>query len=151
MVDSPQVRRAELATRLGALTEREWQIACRVAQGQRNPEIAEELGIALRTVKRHRQQAMAKLAVATLADLVRVVDERESLPKRGSEGILAPALSKVQSPASRGQDGTRQPSASASNRNPEATPAPINRASQASTPAKFNPMNAQQPANAHRA
>jgi FixJ family two-component response regulator len=90
-----KVRRAELATRLGALTEREWQTACRVAQGQRNPEIAEALGIALRTVKRHRQQAMAKLAVATLADLVRVVDEGESLPKRGSEGILAPALSKV--------------------------------------------------------
>lgn len=69
-----QVQRQELATRLASLTAREREIAQRVAHGQRNQEIAESLGIALRTVKRHRQQVMSKMQVATLADLVRAMD-----------------------------------------------------------------------------
>ena len=37
--------------------------------------IAAELGIALRTVKLHRQRAMEKIGVKRVADLVRVADE----------------------------------------------------------------------------
>ncbi|WP_295443697.1 response regulator [uncultured Thiodictyon sp.] len=70
-----RTRRDELATRLNALTEREREIAQRVALGQRNLEIADALGIALRTVKRHRHQVMEKLEVDTLVDLVHVIDE----------------------------------------------------------------------------
>ena len=78
-----QARRRELTTRFNSLTERERAIAQLVARGQRNLEMAQALGIALRTVKRHRQQVMEKLAVATLADLVRVIDEmRSTVPNR---------------------------------------------------------------------
>ncbi|WP_201098115.1 response regulator [Thiocystis minor] len=68
-------RRCELAARLSTLTNREREVARRVALGQRNLAIAEGLGIALRTVKRHRQQVMEKLEADTLVDLVRVIDE----------------------------------------------------------------------------
>jgi two-component system, LuxR family, response regulator FixJ len=68
-------RRRELATRLAALTEREREVAHLVALGQRNLAIAQTLGIALRTVKRYRQQAMEKLQAETLVDLVHILDE----------------------------------------------------------------------------
>ena len=70
-----RARRKELAARFNSLTEREREIAQRVALGQRNLEIAEALDIALRTVKRHRHQAMEKLEVDTLVDLVHVIGE----------------------------------------------------------------------------
>lgn len=65
---------AALASRLTALTAREREIAQRVSQGHTNPAIAEELGIALRTVKLHRQRAMEKVGASTTADLVRIAD-----------------------------------------------------------------------------
>jgi FixJ family two-component response regulator len=70
-----RARREALAHRLAALTERELEVARLVALGQHNAEIAQALGIALRTVKRHRHQVMEKLAAETLVDLVRIVDE----------------------------------------------------------------------------
>jgi FixJ family two-component response regulator len=39
-----------------------------------NQHIADEFGIALRTVKLHRHRAMEKLGASTLADLVRLAD-----------------------------------------------------------------------------
>lgn len=68
-------RLGEVAARIATLTERERVIARRVAQGQTNVSIAAELGIALRTVKLHRQRAMEKIGVRRVADLVRVADE----------------------------------------------------------------------------
>lgn len=68
-------RLGEVKARISALTERERVIARRVAQGQTNVSIAAELGIALRTVKLHRQRAMEKIGVKRVADLVRVADE----------------------------------------------------------------------------
>ncbi|MCG6940886.1 MAG: response regulator [Thiohalocapsa sp.] len=68
-------RRRELRACLATLTEREREVARRVALGQRNLEIADALGIALRTVKRHRHQAMEKLKAETLVDLVHIFDE----------------------------------------------------------------------------
>ena len=70
-----RARRCALDARLAGLTEREREVARRVVAGQRNHEIAQTLGIALRTVKRHRQQVMEKLEVATLADLVHLLGE----------------------------------------------------------------------------
>jgi FixJ family two-component response regulator len=69
-----RARDAGLASRMIALTTRERQIARRVAQGQTNPTIAAELGIALRTVKLHRQRAMEKVGASNTTDLVRIAD-----------------------------------------------------------------------------
>lgn len=68
-------RQSTLATRIASLTERERDIACRAAAGQTNPAIAEELGIALRTVKLHRQRAMEKIGANNIPDLIRIADE----------------------------------------------------------------------------
>lgn len=68
-------RQLTLSARISSLTEREHSIVRRVAAGHTNPEIAEEFGIALRTVKLHRQRAMEKLGVTKMTELVRIVDE----------------------------------------------------------------------------
>lgn len=70
-----RTRQSALAERIAALTARERDIASRVAAGQSNPVIAQELGIALRTVKLHRQRAMEKVGAHGVADLVRIADE----------------------------------------------------------------------------
>lgn len=70
-----QVKSAETDARIASLTEREREVARRVARGQTNPAIAAELDIGLRTVKLHRQHAMEKLGLATAIDLARLVDQ----------------------------------------------------------------------------
>lgn len=67
-------RAADLGQRIARLTERERDILQRVARGQTNPLIATELGIALRTVKLHRQRAMEKVGAGGTAELVRIAD-----------------------------------------------------------------------------
>ena len=56
------------------MTERERDVARCVVRGSINQDIADELGIALRTVKLHRQRALEKLGVNTVADLVRLAE-----------------------------------------------------------------------------
>ncbi|MGB4062858.1 MAG: response regulator [Azonexus sp.] len=68
-------RKTDLLARIDSLTDRERDIVRRVVSGQTNPAIAEELAIALRTVKLHRQRAMEKLGASGMADLVRIADE----------------------------------------------------------------------------
>jgi two-component system, LuxR family, response regulator FixJ len=70
-----RLRESTLTQRIASLTERERDIARRVVAGQTNPAIAAELGIALRTVKLHRQRAMEKIGALGTADLVRIADE----------------------------------------------------------------------------
>ena len=70
-------RKNDLAARIESLTERERDIVRRVVSGQTNPAIAEELAIALRTVKLYRQRAMEKLGATGVADLVRIADEAD--------------------------------------------------------------------------
>jgi FixJ family two-component response regulator len=65
---------SEVAKRLSSLTSKETEVLTRVIGGRRNKEIAADLGIAEKTVKLHRRQAMEKMAVRTVADLVRTVD-----------------------------------------------------------------------------
>jgi DNA-binding NarL/FixJ family response regulator len=45
------------------LTPRERQIACSLAEGRRNAEIAEELGLSVKTVDTHRGHILKKLGV----------------------------------------------------------------------------------------
>lgn len=60
--------------RFAELSSREAQIARLVATGLRNQQIADQLGIAERTVKLHRMHMMRKLGAAHLIDLVRLLD-----------------------------------------------------------------------------
>jgi FixJ family two-component response regulator len=74
--ESRKVRERDdtLRARFEALTPRERAVLTRVAAGKANKEIAAELDTSVRTVKAHRAQAMAKLQVASLVELVRAVD-----------------------------------------------------------------------------
>jgi DNA-binding CsgD family transcriptional regulator len=58
--------------RLEMLSDREREVCARVARGLLNKQIADELGITLRTVKEHRGRAMKKLGLDSTADLARL-------------------------------------------------------------------------------
>jgi FixJ family two-component response regulator len=60
------------STRLDVLTVREREVFDRVVEGKLNKQIANELGVALRTVKSYRAQLKIKLGVNTAAELGRL-------------------------------------------------------------------------------
>jgi RNA polymerase sigma factor (sigma-70 family) len=69
--------RAELARlrgRLESLTPRERDVLALLVTGLMNKQIAAELGIAEQTIKQHRGRVMRKLAVGSVAELVRLVE-----------------------------------------------------------------------------
>jgi FixJ family two-component response regulator len=66
---------SDLAARVATLTQRERDVARKVAAGQTNQIIAEQLGIGLRTVKRYRQSAMEKLGAGGTAELVLLANQ----------------------------------------------------------------------------
>jgi FixJ family two-component response regulator len=74
--DAQQRAAAEDARRRGArlqlLTAREREVFERIVQGKLNKQIADELGVALRTVKSYRAQLMTKLGVTSAAELGRL-------------------------------------------------------------------------------
>ncbi len=63
--------RREEGEGLRRLTPRETEIARLVAGGLRNREIADRLSISIKTVETHRANIMNKLALRTMADLIR--------------------------------------------------------------------------------
>jgi two-component system, LuxR family, response regulator FixJ len=63
-------RRAQLAERLAALTERERGVLQRIVEGKANKVIAAELDISVKTVEAHRARVMEKMAVDSVAELV---------------------------------------------------------------------------------
>lgn len=69
---------ASVVARLGGLTQREHQVAVRVAAGQPNKVIAAELGISPRTVEVYRAKAMSKTGARSVADLVQLVMRQPS-------------------------------------------------------------------------
>ena len=69
-------RREERERFLSALSPREREIAGLVAQGLRNPAIAERLGISPRTVEVHKARIMDKLGARGLDDLIRIMSGR---------------------------------------------------------------------------
>ena len=69
--------RQALTDKLSSLSEREWEVFERVADGDMNKTIAADLGISERTVEVHRGHVMRKLGVTTLAQLVRIKIESE--------------------------------------------------------------------------
>ncbi|CAH2771622.1 MAG: Two-component transcriptional response regulator, LuxR family [uncultured Caballeronia sp.] len=68
---SMQQQRAA-AERLGKLTAREHQVLERIIAGRLNKQIADDLGISIKTVEAHRANIMEKLSVNTVADLLRL-------------------------------------------------------------------------------
>jgi FixJ family two-component response regulator len=66
--------------RLAVLTPREREIFDRIVAGKLNKQIADDLGIALRTVKAYRAQLMEKLGVGSAAELGRLAGELRDIP-----------------------------------------------------------------------
>ena len=59
------------ALRPRKLTQREREVIKRVAEGYKNWEIAEQLGVKVRTVEAHRTNAMNKLSLRNRVQLIR--------------------------------------------------------------------------------
>jgi two-component system, LuxR family, response regulator FixJ len=85
--------------RLAQLSPREREAVYWIVRGFTNAEAAARMGIALRTIKRHRHLAMEKLGLDSLTDLVRVLDthaerfdplRRESPPTMASTPTIEP-------------------------------------------------------------
>ena len=65
---------ALLRARYRSLTRREHEVLHTVVDGLLNKQAADRLGMSEATVKQHRAQVMRKMAVSSLADLVRAVE-----------------------------------------------------------------------------
>lgn len=73
---------SERRARLASLTPREREVMELVVAGRLNKQIADELGISLKTVEVHRARVMAKMAVGSVAELVgAVLAERGALER----------------------------------------------------------------------
>jgi FixJ family two-component response regulator len=70
----------EARRRLDALTPREFEVMQLVGAGMLNKQVGGALGMAEKTVKVHRGRVMQKLGVASVAELVRLVEKAEVPP-----------------------------------------------------------------------
>jgi len=72
----------EIQRRLDGLTARERDVMEGMVAGRLNKQIADNLGISMKTVEQHRAKVMEKLQVESLAELVRIVisSELKGLP-----------------------------------------------------------------------
>jgi FixJ family two-component response regulator len=64
---------------IAALTPREHEVMVRIIAGMLNKQVGGELGISDATVKIHRGRVMAKLRVASVAELVRLAGHAKGL------------------------------------------------------------------------
>jgi FixJ family two-component response regulator len=84
--ESMEVNRS-IERRLAALTPRERQVLERVVAGRLNKQIAAELGTVEKTIKVHRARVMQKMAVRSVAELVRAwANRRQNPPVTYSSG-----------------------------------------------------------------
>ena len=74
-LQASRAKAAEVQCRIQTLTPREREVLGLVVQGLLNKQIAVELGAAEPTVKVHRGRVMQKMQVASVADLVRAVEQ----------------------------------------------------------------------------
>ena len=85
-------RRAEARRRMQKLSRRESQVATLVSQGKANKSIARELDISVKTIEKHRANAVRKLGVSSTPEMVRITviaeDDPEDLP--GSAARVSP-------------------------------------------------------------
>jgi FixJ family two-component response regulator len=69
-------RRAEIASvaqRLDCLTQRERDVLALIVGGKLNKQIADDLGISIKTVEVHRSRVMEKMGADSVAELVQLV------------------------------------------------------------------------------
>ena len=71
-------RRLSASARCATLTPREREVLDRVIAGRRNKQIADDLGISVRTVEIHRARAMEKMGARTVAEVVQMMIEAGS-------------------------------------------------------------------------
>jgi FixJ family two-component response regulator len=74
---------------LGTLTPREIQVLDRIVAGRMNKQVANDLGISLKTVEAHRANIMDKLKVRTAADLLRTVITNQTSSPQANPTSLA--------------------------------------------------------------
>jgi FixJ family two-component response regulator len=77
--------RSEARRLLDLLTPREFEVMQLVIRGMLNKQVGGELGVAEKTVKVHRGRLMQKLGVASVAELVQLVQKAEVRPPDRSE------------------------------------------------------------------
>jgi RNA polymerase sigma factor (sigma-70 family) len=65
-----EAQRRCTAAKLATLTQREREVMDLVVQGRKNKQIADGLGISVKTVEAHRARAMEKMDVSSVAELV---------------------------------------------------------------------------------
>jgi FixJ family two-component response regulator len=75
-----RVEVVESQARLAKLTPREFEVFRLVIAGRLNKEIGAELGITVRTIKTHRARVMQKIAVLSVAELVRLAQKAGVAP-----------------------------------------------------------------------
>jgi len=75
---SRRLRRAQIARRMADLTPREHEVMELIAAGRLNKQIADDLGISIKTVEVHRARVMEKMEARSLAELVQCVMEGSS-------------------------------------------------------------------------
>jgi FixJ family two-component response regulator len=68
-------RQLSAAARLATLTQREREVMELVVGGKQNKQIADELGISIKTVEAHRARVMDKMGAASIAELVQAALE----------------------------------------------------------------------------
>ncbi len=68
-----EMRKACIEARLNTLTKREVEVLNLMLAGRLNKQIADDLGINMKTVEQHRARIMEKMEAGSLADLVRNV------------------------------------------------------------------------------
>jgi len=74
-------QKTEARRLLDLLTPREFEVLQLVITGMLNKQIADELGTAEKTIKVHRGRVMKKLGVASVAELVRLVEKAQIAPR----------------------------------------------------------------------
>jgi two-component system response regulator FixJ len=82
--DKRRAERAEIDTRLAALSNREREVLQGLVRGLANKQIAFDLGISPRTVEIYRANLMTKMQASSLSDLVRMALIAEILDARQS-------------------------------------------------------------------
>jgi FixJ family two-component response regulator len=79
------IEKAAARRLLDLLTPREFEVMQLVVTGKLNKQIAGELGTAEKTIKVHRGRVMKKLGVASVAELVRLVETARIAPAKWRE------------------------------------------------------------------
>lgn len=77
-------QQADIHRRLASLTPREQEVMKLMADGRLNKQIADDLGISIKTVEVHRARVMEKMEVRSLAELVKCVMQDPGPPGKSS-------------------------------------------------------------------